>query len=64
MDRDKYDTRVWVTKRQKKRKTCKKAEILAMTLTQHEHMHGHPDHWECMEINTHDILLGTLLLAW
>ena len=52
MDRDKYDTRVWVTKRQKKRKTCKKAEIMAMTLTQHEHMPGHPDHWE-FKVNEH-----------
>ena len=52
MDRDKYDTRDWVSKRQKKRKKCKKAAIIAMALTQQEHMPGHPDNWEC-KVNTH-----------
>ena len=45
-DRDKYDTRVWVSKRQTKRKSCKKVAIMAMALTQHEHMPGYPDNWE------------------
>jgi hypothetical protein len=44
--RDKYDTRAWVIERQKRRKKCKSAAIMAETLTQHECMPGHPDNWE------------------
>jgi hypothetical protein len=46
IDRDKHDTRDPVSKRQKKKKKCPKATIMAMVLTQHECMHGHPDNWE------------------
>jgi len=43
----KYDARVRVSKRQKKRNKCKKAAITAMALTQHECMPG-----EC-KVNEH-----------
>ena len=52
MDMDKYDTRVQVRKQQKKRKKCKKAAIMVMALTEHKHMPGHPDNWEC-KVNEH-----------
>ena len=42
MDPDKYDTRVWISERQKKRKKCKKAAIMTMALTEHECMPGAP----------------------
>ena len=31
---------------------CKKAAIMAMALTQHERLPGHPDSWEC-KVNEH-----------
>jgi hypothetical protein len=41
-DKGKYYTRVSVRERQKRRKKCEISAIMAMALTQHERMPGHP----------------------